>query len=152
MLNEPSFPPSPPCLNVRPWSAPLWTWILSKSVKCSHCEHVRRGHAPQRQVAFPRVGADKRAQCERPVERRAAREEDWSQPDNLLSPARYVAGRRLRDVRRDERPFRSHAASAHVERRRVLSRPIEPGGASGDVQPARPGILAERLRGLRTRL
>ena len=39
-----------------------------------------------------------------------------------------------------------------LERRRVFARLVEPGGASGDVQPARRGILAERLRGLRTRL
>jgi hypothetical protein len=65
---------------------------------------------------------------------------------------RAVALRRLRDVRRDECSVRSHTASAHAERRRVLARPVEPAGASSDVRSARPSIMADRLRGLRTGL
>src|ERR1700732_757087 len=126
------FLPSPPYWTCERWIAALRSWIPSESVKCSHCEHVRRGHAPQREGAFPRVGADRRAQCQRAVERRAAREEDRSQPDDLLSPAQYLAGRRLRDGRRDERRIWSHAASALVERRRVLARPIQPGRTTGN--------------------
>src|SRR3984957_6216854 len=145
------FLPSPAYLDVRAMEC-AYSALDSIGV----CEMFalrthRRSHAPYCQGAFTWVGADRRAQCQRAVERRATREEDRSQPDNLLSSTRYPAGRRLRDVRPDERRFRSHAASAHVERRRVVARPVEPSGASGDVRPTRPGLMAERFRGLRTR-
>src|ERR1700719_2999436 len=93
-------------------------------------------HAPYRQGAFPRIGGDRRAQRERTIKRLTTREKDRAEPDDLLPLARYFAARRLRNTRRDERLVQPDTPSAHAERRCVLTRLVEPGRTTGNVQLA----------------